>query len=105
MSHVGTNAKCRLHRGMSEFEVQSGKHVLVLSSSQFDPTQTCAGGDRKVLFAALAADGPVPTPADPTPRGHFDRPPLTSAKTGVHLSSYLTAPPVMPLMKRSKKRL
>ena len=27
---------CRLRRAMSEFEVQSGKYVLVLSSSQFD---------------------------------------------------------------------
>jgi hypothetical protein len=25
---------------MSEFEVQSGKHMLVLSSSQFDPQRT-----------------------------------------------------------------
>jgi hypothetical protein len=32
-------AKCRLHRGMSEFEGQSGKHMLVLSSSQYDPEQ------------------------------------------------------------------
>ena len=29
---------------MSEFEVQTGKHVLVLSSSQFDPTLTFARG-------------------------------------------------------------
>jgi hypothetical protein len=39
---IGTKAKCRLHRGMSEFEVQSGKHMLVLSSSQFDPYATSA---------------------------------------------------------------
>jgi len=31
---------------MSEFEVQSGKHVLVLSSSQFDPERTLSLGQR-----------------------------------------------------------
>jgi hypothetical protein len=37
MSFVGTFETYGLHRAMSEFEGQSGKHVLVLSSSQFDP--------------------------------------------------------------------
>src|SRR5882762_2794503 len=32
----GTFETCRMHRIMSEFEGQSGKHLLVLSSSQFD---------------------------------------------------------------------
>jgi hypothetical protein len=29
-----------MRRAMSEFEVQSGKHMLTLSSSQFDPDRT-----------------------------------------------------------------
>ena len=37
-------AKCRLHRAMSEFEGQSGKHLLALSSSQFDPQGMCLIG-------------------------------------------------------------
>jgi hypothetical protein len=40
MSLVGTFETCRQRQAMSEFEVPSGKHVLVLSSSQFDPIQT-----------------------------------------------------------------
>src|SRR5713101_7197346 len=40
ISCFGTFETCRLRRAMSEFEVQSGKHMLVLSSSQFDPTET-----------------------------------------------------------------
>ncbi len=90
---------------MSEFEVQSGKHMLVLSSSQFDRIQTCAGADRKVLLRPLQRMGqfrrPLIHPAGPLRPATVDK----RAKTGVHLSSYLTAPPVMPLMKRSKKRL
>ena len=31
-----------MHRAMSEFEAQSGKHMLALSSSQFDPNRTFA---------------------------------------------------------------
>ena len=34
---IGTFETCPLRRAMSEFEVQNGKHMLVLSSSQFDP--------------------------------------------------------------------
>src|SRR6266481_2662942 len=40
ISCPGTFETCRLRRAMSEFEVQSGKHMLVLSSSQFDPQRT-----------------------------------------------------------------
>jgi hypothetical protein len=42
MSVVGTFETCRLRRQMSEFEVQSGKHILVLSSSPFDPSRKSA---------------------------------------------------------------
>ena len=44
ISCVGTFETCRLRRAMSEFRVQSGKHMLVLGSSQFDPFRTCRGG-------------------------------------------------------------
>src|ERR1700681_1977538 len=46
---IATNATCRLRRAMSEFE-QSGKHVLVLSSSQFDPERKLrpGGADRSL---------------------------------------------------------
>ncbi len=40
MTAVGTFETCRLRRAMSEFEGQSGKYVLVLRSSQFDPKAT-----------------------------------------------------------------
>jgi hypothetical protein len=44
-SVVGTFETCRMHRAMSEFEVQTGKHMLALSSSQFDPEQIFATGN------------------------------------------------------------
>src|SRR6266852_9152722 len=50
----GTFETCRLRRAMSEFEGQSGKHVLVLSSSQFDPSRKSATPQRFLI-------GPVPT--------------------------------------------
>jgi hypothetical protein len=37
MSLVGTTAKCRLRRAMSDVEGKSGKHMLVPSSSRFEP--------------------------------------------------------------------
>jgi hypothetical protein len=39
LSADGTFETCRMHRAMSEFE-QSGKQMLALSSSQFDPKAT-----------------------------------------------------------------
>src|SRR6202023_3348495 len=36
-SEIGTNAKGRLHRIMSEFGMQSGKHLLAMTISHFDP--------------------------------------------------------------------
>jgi hypothetical protein len=42
----GTFETCRLHRAMSEFEVQSGKHMLALSSSQFGRVEMWRGGIR-----------------------------------------------------------
>jgi hypothetical protein len=37
---VGPFEKCQRYRAMSEFEGQSGMHMLVLSSSEFDPQAT-----------------------------------------------------------------
>jgi hypothetical protein len=37
---IGPSATCRPPWWMSAFEVQSGKYMLALSSSQFAPTQT-----------------------------------------------------------------
>jgi hypothetical protein len=46
--------------------VQSGKHMLVLSSSQFDPTRTSAWiiagarlGDPRILTERAATRGPI----------------------------------------------
>ena len=49
----GTNAKCRLHRAMSEFGVQSGKHVLIVSSSDFGPEADFVAGVLKTAMSPL----------------------------------------------------
>jgi hypothetical protein len=54
MSAYGTFETRRLRRAMSEFEVQSGKHMLVLSSSQFDPMRTL----RKKCLVTLGYPAP-----------------------------------------------
>jgi hypothetical protein len=35
---------------MSEFEVQSGKHMLALSSSQFDPERTSSDRRQELVY-------------------------------------------------------
>jgi hypothetical protein len=52
----GTFETCQLRRAMSEFEVQSGKHVLVLNSSQFDPMQTSTFERKEARLSACLAE-------------------------------------------------
>ena len=55
-SEIGTNAKCRLHRIMSEFGMQSGKHLLAMSISHFDPQQTCTTPGSELFFVFLPSN-------------------------------------------------
>ena len=64
MSPIGTFETCQLRRAMSEFEVQSGKHVLVLRFSQFDPERTLAQGEltsTSACFGEVDAGSPTRT--------------------------------------------
>ena len=53
ISPIGPNAKCRLQRAMSDVEGQA-EHMLVPSSSQFDPKETGLQSDGKRIPDPMA---------------------------------------------------
>jgi hypothetical protein len=52
-NNIGTKPTCRPYSAMSGFRVQSGKHVLALSFSGFDPgcVKTCTSQECAELFS------------------------------------------------------